>query len=113
MRENRGGYSRRGASRNSENNDIHGGKRSTPTDKMLSYARSIADALDMDLPESVDGSFDACRDFIDQHAESVPPTDKQVKFATTLADDLGEDIPRRVLDSKILLSRWIDDHQEG
>jgi len=106
--ENRSGNRARSGSRQQQGGESK--MRSTPTENMLSYAERIADALDMDLPEGVAESFDACREFIDEYAEKVPPTDKQVKFAETLAKDAGETIPRNVLKSKVLLSRWIDEH---
>ena len=84
-------------------------QRSTPTDKMLSYARKIADELGEDLPQEVEKSFDACRAFIDANADSIPPTDKQLAFAERLAESSGEEIPADVLASKRKLSAWLDE----
>ena len=84
-------------------------QRSTPTDKMLSYARKIAEELGEDLPQEVEKSFDACRAFIDANADSIPPTEKQLAFAERLADSSGEDIPADVLASKRKLSAWLDE----
>ena len=102
----------RGTTRGASSKQDTAKKRSSPTEKMLDYASRIADALDMDLPEDVETSFDACRAFIDEYAVQVPPTDKQVDFAHSLAEGLGEDIPEDILDSKIRLSEWIDAHSE-
>jgi len=88
-------------------------RRSTPTEKMLQYARKVAAALGEDLPEEVEASFDACRDWLDQNAERVPPTEKQVSFAKQIAEASGEDIPDDVLASKAKLSRWLDEHAGG
>jgi hypothetical protein len=84
-------------------------QRSTPTDKMLSYARKIAEELGEDLPQEVEESFDACRAFIDANADSIPPTEKQLAFAERLADSNGEEIPADVLASKRKLSAWLDE----
>lgn len=88
-------------------------QRSTPTDKMLSYAMKIASELGVDLPQEAEESFDACRAFIDANADSVPPTDKQVGLAERLADSNGVIIPDDVMASKRKLSAWIDEQNEN
>ncbi len=84
-------------------------QRSNPTDKMLTYARKIADELSVELPVEAETSFDACRAFIDANADSVPPTDKQLSLAQRLSESNGVDIPDDVLASKRKLSAWIDE----
>jgi DNA topoisomerase-3 len=39
-----------------------------PTEKMISFARSLARAQKVDLPEGVDTDFQVCRGFLDAHA---------------------------------------------
>ncbi|WP_207459905.1 DNA topoisomerase [Azospirillum sp. SYSU D00513] len=44
------------------------GKRRTPTDRMVSFARSLAERKGIELPPAVAQDFDSCRQFLDQHA---------------------------------------------
>lgn len=84
--------------------------RSTPTERMLNLARSIANDLQIGLPEEVEQSFDACRDFIDENLEKVPPTEKQLAYANRIAETQGAAIPDDVITSKNKLSKWLDQH---
>ncbi len=85
-------------------------RRSNPTDKMLSYARKLADELNIELPAEAEANFEACRDFIDGHADTVPPTEKQIEFAERLAEAEGIDLPDETRASKRKLSAWLDEH---
>ena len=100
-------------SQRSEGQSTNPPQRSTPTDKMLSYARKIAGELGEDLPREVETSFDACRAFIDANADSVPPTEKQLAFAERIAESSGEEIPDDVRASKRKLSAWLDERVDG
>ncbi|MCW2236434.1 DNA topoisomerase [Azospirillum canadense] len=44
------------------------GRRKAPTDKMVAFARSLADRKGVELPDAVLQDFDSCRQFLDQHA---------------------------------------------
>jgi DNA topoisomerase III len=43
-------------------------RRKEPTDKMLAFARSLADRKKIELPPACLADFDQCRQFLDQHA---------------------------------------------
>ncbi|QCN96369.1 DNA topoisomerase III [Azospirillum argentinense] len=45
-----------------------GARRKAPTDKMVAFARSLADRKGVELPNMVLQDFDSCRQFLDQHA---------------------------------------------
>ena len=45
-----------------------GARRKAPTDKMVAFARSLAERKGVDLPDTVVQDFDSCRQFLDQHA---------------------------------------------
>ncbi|WP_448203305.1 DNA topoisomerase [Azospirillum sp. sgz302134] len=45
-----------------------GARRKSPTDKMVAFARSLAERKGVELPEAVVQDFDSCRQFLDQHA---------------------------------------------
>ena len=44
-----------------------------PTEKMISFARSLARARKVDLPEGVETDYQVCRDFLDAHAPTRAP----------------------------------------
>ncbi|WP_159731206.1 DNA topoisomerase [Methylosinus sp. Ce-a6] len=48
--------------------DPRAGRSKAPTDKMVAYARSLARAKKVKLPEGYQQDFDACRQFLDEHA---------------------------------------------
>ncbi|MBK4720209.1 DNA topoisomerase III [Azospirillum sp. YIM DDC1] len=45
-----------------------GARRKAPTDKMVAFARSLADRKGVELSDTVLQDFDSCRQFLDQHA---------------------------------------------
>lgn len=45
-----------------------GARRKAPTDKMVAFARSLADRKGVELPDAVLQDFDSCRQFLDRHA---------------------------------------------
>ncbi|MDQ2106350.1 DNA topoisomerase III, partial [Azospirillum sp. C340-1] len=46
----------------------NGARRKAPTDKMVAFARSLADRKGVELPDAVLQDFDSCRQFLDRHA---------------------------------------------
>jgi hypothetical protein len=88
-----------------------GGGRSTPTPKMLDFAKSVAEQLGVDLPAEAETSFEACRDFLDAHP--LPPTQKQLDFANKLAEERHIEVPEEALADKRKLSAWIDEILQG
>jgi len=94
------------SSRMSENS---GERSNAPTPKMLEYASNIAKRIGAALPDDVSASFDACKQFIDDHKDAaLRPTEKQLKFAGSIAERKGIAIPPEVEANGQLLSKWID-----
>ncbi len=56
------------ASRPSEDRSPAGSRRKEPTEKMVAFARSLAERKGIDLPAPCIRDFDQCRHFLDQHA---------------------------------------------
>jgi DNA topoisomerase-3 len=48
-----------------------------PTEKMISFARSLARAQKVDLPEGVETDYQVCRDFLDAHAPARAPENSE------------------------------------
>lgn len=46
-----------------------------PTEKMLEYAESVAERHGIELPEDAEHSFQACRDFLNEHSETTINSD--------------------------------------
>lgn len=83
-----------------------------PTDKMLEFAKSIANRVGKELPEAVMTDFDECRNFIDTHKDAaMRPTEKQLAFAQRIAESKGAEIPAEALANGRELSKWIDEHK--
>lgn len=82
-----------------------------PTEKMLSYAESIATKLSVKLPKEARQDFVACRQFIDQHTNEMAPSPKAVSYAESIAKSKGVDLPEATKKSAKKLSAWIDTHK--
>ena len=86
-----------------------------PSEKMLAFARSIAERKGVALPDGIEASKAICSTFLDTHA---PPPDSpgavrapspaQLKFAMSVAERSGASIPKATLASSAKLSKWID-----
>lgn len=48
-----------------------GPRRQAPTDRMVAFARSLAQRQGLSLPPGCEQDFDACRRFLDQHAKAT------------------------------------------
>lgn len=83
-------------------------RRSSPTPKQLAFAQAIATRKGIALPKEALESFDACREFIDQHNTSLPPSEKSMSFAQAIATRKGIGLPDDVKGDQKLLSAWID-----
>lgn len=85
---------------------------SKPTDKMLEYAKNIAQRINVKVPDDVMTDFDACKAFIDQNKDAaMRPSEKQLNFANSIAERKGLTIPPETLANGKELSRWIDEHK--
>lgn len=85
---------------------------STPTDKMLEFAKSIAKKVGVRVPDEVMTDFDACKAFIDANKDTaMRPTEKQVSFAESIAKRKGVSVPPEVMANSKELSKWIDDNK--
>lgn len=84
----------------------------TPTEKMVNFAKLIASRVGCELPADVETSADACRAFIDKHKEAVQrPTEKQLNFATKIAERKGIAVPEDAKNDGRKLSAWIDENK--
>lgn len=90
-----------------------GPRRSTPTDKMLRLARSIAKRLNLQLTDQQQAEFDACRDFIDEHSGDMKPTDKQLAYAERLSRETGVALPDDARNDWRVMRNWLDQQTEG
>ncbi|MDO8416288.1 MAG: DNA topoisomerase [Agitococcus sp.] len=85
---------------------------STPSDKMLEFAKNIATKVNLRVPDDVMTNWDACKAFIDEHKDTaMRPSDKQLNFATKIASDKKLTIPPETLKNGRDLSKWIDDNK--
>lgn len=83
-----------------------------PTDKMLNFAKKLAEQLGLELPAEVSESFEGCKAFLDAHAQTVTsPTQKQIDFAKSIAQRKNIQVPEKVRNDKRLLSKWIDENK--
>jgi DNA topoisomerase-3 len=82
-----------------------------PTEKMLSYAESLAVRLAVKLPKEVKTDFVACRKFIDEHANEAPPSPKALAYADSIAKAKGVALPEAARKSAKKLSAWIDSNK--
>lgn len=98
-------------SENPSMSDTSEKRASTPTDKMLEFAKSIAKSLSIRVPDEVMTDFDACREFIDANKEKAnAPSDKQLEYAKSIAKRKNLTIPPATMADRRALSRWIDEN---
>ena len=90
-----------------------------PSEAQLKFAREVAQALGVQLPEELLADRHRLSAWIDQHKDQVPrkavddqPTSKQVELAEKIAAAKGVDIPPETLRSRSSLSKWIDAHND-
>lgn len=84
-------------------------RRGTPTEKMVQWARKVAERLGLELTEEQETDFDACRAFLDENSNNVPPTKKQIDLVRKLADERGLDLPEGMLKSQSETRDWLDE----
>jgi hypothetical protein len=82
-----------------------------PTEKQLTYARSLAQRLGEELPEGVKDQRGPCEDFINEALIRVPPTAAQIQFAQQLAaeqgvQDLSEEVRTSAKACASYINRW-------
>lgn len=78
-----------------------------PSEAMIAKARAVAAERDLVLPEDVEGSYAACRTWLDENVGSAPSA-TQKAFAAQLAKRLGEALDPAVAADRGKLSAWID-----
>jgi DNA topoisomerase III len=54
-----------------------------PTEKMISFARSLARAQKLDLPDSLETDYQVCRSFLDAHAPARSPDSPRLRSRTS------------------------------
>jgi hypothetical protein len=85
---------------------------STPSDKMLEFAKTIAGKVGLRVPDDVMTNWDVCKAFIDEHKDTaMRPSDKQLNFATKIANEKKVTIPPEILKNGRDLSKWIDENK--
>lgn len=92
-----------------------GGERagSSPSEKQLAFARSVAERAGVPLPEAVQASGRDLSAWIDatlKKAPPRPPSEKQLAFAQKLAEEAGADLPDAVRSDATACSAFIDKH---
>ncbi|KWT98319.1 MULTISPECIES: DNA topoisomerase [unclassified Variovorax] len=82
-----------------------------PSDKMLEFAKRIADKVGKKVPDDVMADWDACKAFIDENKDAaMRPSEKQIAFAGRIAKEKGLTVPDDALKDGRELSRWIDEN---
>lgn len=83
---------------------------------MVGYAKSIAKAMRVKLPNECLTDFNKCSTWITENKNKVQkmrPTQKQLTFAQALARRKRRTINSTTLGSKALLREWISQHRYG
>lgn len=81
-------------------------RKSAPTEKMISAAKTAADRHGVPLPENFDADFDTCKQFLDEYL--AKPTPKALSFAERIATEKGVPLPDEARLNAKQLSAWID-----
>lgn len=84
--------------------------RPNPTDKMLHWARTVAERVGTKLSDEQETDFDACKAFLDEWADKTPPSRKQAEYARRIAEQTGIALPGEVLKDYRKTSAWLDEH---
>ena len=81
-----------------------------PTEKMLSYAKTLADRKGIPLPKDAVKNGDVCKAFLDEHgaSTSAPPSSKQIEFAKKLAAERSISPPEGFETSYQTCKRFIE-----
>ena len=79
-----------------------------PSEKMLAFAQSRAEAIGVLLPMNAQKFADRLREWLVEHP--VPPSPKQLQFAQTIATALSIDLPEKIRASSDICSEFIDSH---
>ena len=94
---------------------------SKPSQKLVDWAKRIAEQKGISLPRGTLSSLSATRAFLDEHApkrekneagESLP-SEGQLNFARRIAGDMGKDVPQEAMASAKALSAWIDSNKSA
>lgn len=84
----------------------------TPTEKMVNFAKSIARNLGIDLPPEVETDATACREFLNAHSGSaMRPSPKQLEYAQNIASRKNLTIPEDAVNDGRKISAWIDENK--
>lgn len=81
-------------------------RKGTPTEKMVTAAKTAAERHGVELPKDFDKDFDICKAFLDQYL--AKPTPKALSFAEKIAAEKGLTIPDSARANAKELSAWID-----
>lgn len=92
-----------------------------PSEKMVNFAKMIADETGADIPGDVINSMPELKQWIDEQSATMPhdeegklifkPSMSQISFAEKIAQSAGLDIPNECYQNKKEMSRWIDENK--
>ena len=99
------------------------GDRRYPSEKMVSYAKMIADETGSDIPGEVINDSVKLKEWIEEQSSGLPhnsegqpvfkPTMNQVSFAEKIAQATGSEIPTECYQDRKEMSKWIDGHKSS
>lgn len=84
-----------------------------PSAPQVRYARTIAEALKIELPAAAATSFSALQAFLDQHAAvfaALPPSPAQLAFAEKVAAEKGIELTAEARSSRSACGAFLDVH---
>lgn len=85
-----------------------------PSEKSLSYAKTIASTLGIELPQDIEKNYKICSNFIDTYSkkmpqkEAKPPSEKQIKLAEDLANKHTLELPKNYKEDYRICTEFID-----
>lgn len=87
----------------------------TPTEKMLNFAKQVAERTGIELPAAAETDFDACKSFLDANVEAAnnaprPPSDKMISFAESVATRNSIELPEGYKTDYSLCKQFLDEH---
>ncbi|CDF65953.1 type IA DNA topoisomerase [Campylobacter fetus] len=76
--------------------ELSTGETKPPSDKQLEWAKSLAQNLNIALPNGIEANWKICSNFIEKNKGKIvtPPSDKQIELAKKLSKDKGLSLPK-------------------
>lgn len=86
------------------------GMRPNPTDKMLRWARTVAERLGLTLTSEQEENFEACKAFLDEHQDDTPPSAAQISYAERISVQSDIDLPAEARADYRKMSAWLEQY---